>query len=127
MKDARGHGSEKRGGVSNQAAIENTMNALRAAHATRPSVERHAQASVGVPMTDAERAQKLAAWRDQGTSDAQVREGVRAMFNLPSKENVPLDPTRNDHVNTIMRASGSPSVNRPTAGQLIGAKIITPQ
>lgn len=119
-KDALGHGSEKRGGVSpsNQAAVDHVMQALARAHETNP-VARHDQASVGVPMTDAERAQKLAAWRDQGTSDAQVREGVRAMFNLPSNSN--------DHVNAVMRANGSPSVNRPTAGQLVAAKIITPQ
>jgi len=34
-----------------------------------------------------------------------------------------LDPTRNDHVNAIMRASGSPSVNRPTAGQMVAAGL----
>ena len=120
-KDAKGHGSEKRGGIgpSNRAAIRNVMNAL----AARPSVGRHAQASVGVPMTDAERTQKMTDWRDKGTSDAQVREGVRAMFNLPSKET----PPSNAHTNAVMRASGSPSVNRPTAGQMIAAKLITPQ
>jgi len=129
-KDAKGHGSEKRGGVSpsNQSAVERTMAALAAAHATRPVVGRHTDPSVGAPMTDAERAQKMAAWRDQGTSDAQVREGIRAMFNLPSKETVPLDPRRNDHANAIMKASGSPSPRtQPTPGQLVAAKIIRPQ
>jgi hypothetical protein len=85
MKDARGHGSEKRGGVgpSNQAAVDHVMQALARAHGTAP-IQRHAdQKSVG---TDEARAAKIAAWRDQGTSDAQVREGIRAMFNLPSKE-----------------------------------------
>ena len=44
-----------------------------------------------------------------------------------STKGTTLDPKRNDHINTIMRASGSPSVNRPTAGQMVAAKIITPQ
>jgi len=33
-----------------------------------------------------ERVQKIADWRDKGTSASQVREGICAMFNLPSKE-----------------------------------------
>jgi hypothetical protein len=33
----------------------------------------------------------------------------------------------NAATNKIMRASGSPSVNRPTAGQMVAAKIINPQ
>ncbi len=89
-KDARGHGSEKRGGVgpSNQSAIRHFLNALSATHATQPITRHGDTVSVGTehPMSDDERAQKIAAWRDQGTSDAQVREGVRALFNLPSKE-----------------------------------------
>ncbi len=119
-KDAKGHGSEKRGGVSpsNRAAIQNVMNAL----AARPSVGRHAQASVGVPMTDAERAQKMTDWRDKGTSDAQVREGVRALFNLPSREK--LDPSNNDHVNAVLRgnASAAPRI-QPRAGQIVAAGL----
>ena len=47
--------------------------------------------------------------------------------DLGMREPPTLDPKRNDHVNAIMRASGSPSVNRPTAGQMVAAKIITPQ
>jgi hypothetical protein len=35
----------------------------------------------------------------------------------------PLDPKRNDHVNAIMRASGSPSNNRPTVGQIVAAGL----
>ncbi|MGD0076859.1 MAG: hypothetical protein ABSD31_21415 [Candidatus Binataceae bacterium] len=82
-KDALGHGSEKRGGTSNRDAVDHVMRALAAAHATRPVTRHGDQPSVG---TDEARAAKIAAWRDQGTSDAQVREGIRALFNLPSKE-----------------------------------------
>lgn len=89
MKDAKGHGSNPRGGVgpSNKSAIGNLMRALAGIH--RPVVMQHANTpsvGTGQPMSPEERAQKIADWRDKGTSDAQVREGIRAMFNLPSKE-----------------------------------------
>jgi hypothetical protein len=39
-----------------------------------------------------------------------------------------LDPRNNAHLNTILRRAGSPApLTQPTAGQLIGAKVITPQ
>ena len=82
MKDAKGHGSDARGGgVSSQAtAVKGLVNMIRppAAHQEGSRSE--------VP--DDERAQRIADWRDKGTSNAQVREGIRAMFNLPSRETV---------------------------------------
>ena len=49
MKDARGHGSEKRGGVgpSNRDAADHVMRALAAAHSTRPITRHGDQPSVG--------------------------------------------------------------------------------
>ena len=113
MKDAKGHGSNARGGVSSQVnAINEWIKSIRSSaqrHANQPSVgteppthdnldaelagrntaerQREIDAQSTLPkMSDTERAQKIADWRDKGTSDAQVREGIRAMFNLPSKE-----------------------------------------
>ncbi len=87
-RDERGRWTSGGGASpSNQDAIDHTMKALAGVH--RAVAVRHAdQPSVGTEhnMSDAERSQKIAAWRDRGTSDAQVREGIRAMFNLPSKE-----------------------------------------
>ena len=83
MKDAKGHGSDSRGGVSGQAtAVKGLVNMIRPPAAHQEGIRQ------GVPMSDDERAQKIADWRDKGTSDAQVREGIRAMFNLPSGERV---------------------------------------
>lgn len=113
MKDAKGHGSDPHGGVSSQVkAVNEWIKSIRSSvgrHADQPSVgteppaphvldaetagrnqaqrQREIDAQSTLPkMSDTERAQKLADWRDKGTSDAQVREGIRAMFNLPSKE-----------------------------------------
>ena len=80
MKDAKGHGSDARGGgVSSQVtAVKGLVNMIRSPAAYQEGIRSE------VP--DDVRAQKIADWRDKGTSDAQVREGIRAMFNLPSKE-----------------------------------------
>jgi len=81
MKDAKGHGSDSHGGVSSQVtAVKGLVNMIRAPAAHQEGIRQ------GVPMSDSERAQKIADWRDKGASNAQVREGVRAMFNLPSRE-----------------------------------------
>jgi hypothetical protein len=40
-----------------------------------------------------------------------------------STKGTTLDPKRNDHINTIMRANGSPSINRPTVGQMVAAGL----
>lgn len=76
MKDAKGHGSEGRSGA--QADDKTAANALANGHPKSAPVPIHGGA--------AGRDDKIAAWRDQGTSDSQAREGIRAMFNLPSKE-----------------------------------------
>ena len=69
MKDAKGHGSDARGGDGGVPV------GAQAGKAVRDMI-------VG----SADRAQKIADWRDKGTSDAQAREGIRALFNLPSRE-----------------------------------------
>lgn len=87
-------------GPSNESAMDHFKKALENIHrATGPSITRHAdRQSVGTepPMTPEERAQKIADWRDKGTSDVQVREGIRALFNLPSREGAELNEARRE-------------------------------
>ena len=112
MKDAKGHGSDSRNGPSVPSSrgrggpplfqtFRHPFTPVTDIDAAKALAQGGAK-SVAVPvhsgaagrgergnaelMSTDERAQKLANWRDKGSSDAQVREGVRAMFNLPPKE-----------------------------------------
>jgi hypothetical protein len=101
MKDAKGHGSDARGGQLPSGAQGAKMVAAALGVGMRGETwgsryatgEQHTAAladqhGIGTDhlMSDSERSQKIADWRDKGTSDAQAREGIRAMFNLPSRE-----------------------------------------
>jgi hypothetical protein len=90
----------------------------------RPSVD------LNLRRIDSKGSPRTKTYAGSAKNDAIIRmRGIdERKYGVGSKSRDMLDPTRNDHLNEILRRAGSPAPRtQPTAGQMVAAGLITKQ